>query len=73
MEYAVAAVSIIGLVVVVIVQAILMHKERVEMAKIDKVKDISELEYVFAAPDPVVDEEIELVNIADMPDLKSSE
>lgn len=65
-----ASLSIIGLVVVLIVQAVLHHKERIALAKIDKAKDVSEVEYVFTKPQEVDNEGgEELVDISEIPDL----
>lgn len=69
MEYALI-VAILGLVVVLVVLLVSNSRERVEMAKINKAKDLGEVEYVFGAPG--VEEEPEedgVVDLADIPDI----
>lgn len=63
-------ITITGLVVVLIIKEFLHYKERITLAKITKAKDVSELEYVFNAPEPEAKEVgEELVEISEMPDL----
>lgn len=69
MENILAGLTITGLVVVLIVQAILHYKERITLAKINKAKDVSEMEYVFTAPEEEKEGGEDLVDIEQMPDL----
>ena len=61
----IAGISIIGLVGIIIWQAWLGHKERLELAKVYKAKDLQEVEYLFppkqsTTPKPVDDDIVDL-------------
>ena len=55
----VASISIIGLVGLVAWQGYLNHKERIELAKVYKAKDLQEVEYLFPSKEEEVDTEVD--------------
>ena len=70
----VAIVAIIGLVGLLGVKEYFNYKERIDMAKINRAKDVSEIEYLVpsSTPEPDEEEEQPLVQLEDMPELSAT-
>ena len=66
MEYVLVIVTVLGLVIVLVIQSILHYKERIFTIKINKAKDLSEVETMFSTPVEEDDEEDDLVELSDI-------
>jgi hypothetical protein len=68
----VGVVSIIGLVAIVLSQQVIYHKERIEMEKLKKAKDIDDVKaletFEVEGGNPILEED-NLIDLAEMPDL----